>query len=208
MVLVHGEDSVSVWLRAVCASAVSPVRSAVRVASVLGVLVLASMAFVGCSSGSTGSSLVDGGNGKASLALPDAGDARSSADHDGDDGGDEGNDAAARKDSSSTATDASGNTSKCDELVDCCDWLGAGHKLYSICVAQADTGQRSVCAAELNSLRAAGYCAGSTACTNLASCCNDVPSSNTAYCQNFVADKSEIQCARAHTTFRTEGWCQ
>ena len=96
---------------------------------------------------------------------------------------------------------------KCDSLADCCDALGAGHKLHSTCVGEVDTQNKAACAAELNALHAGGYCTGGTQCAVLATCCPKVPSSNTDYCQGFVDDKSDIQCDRALSTFRHEGWC-
>jgi len=119
--------------------------------------------------------------------------------------------------SSSGSGSGTSAVTSCQALETCCTEF-APPNLRGQCAQLGAVGLETECATALEEIQAAGICVGLTigsgssapvpaSCTNLTQCCDQLPASAMADCQQVVASDDAVDCDRELSSLATAGFC-
>ncbi len=110
-----------------------------------------------------------------------------------------------------TPTDSTGGQDggsvECDELMACCDQLGAD--IYVGCATVVDLDMPGLCDSTLATYHQEGYCTGEPYCDDLGACCGELPPGPgwEETCTYYADLGNQPQCAMLISDYQLSGYC-
>ena len=119
--------------------------------------------------------------------------------------------AEAAETTTTTPTDSTGGEGggsvECDELMACCDQLGAD--IYVGCATVVDLDMPGLCDSTLATYHQEGYCTGEPYCDDLGACCGELPPGPgwEETCTYYADLGNQPQCAMLISDYQLSGYC-
>lgn len=107
----------------------------------------------------------------------------------------------------STGADG-GASAQCDDLMACCEQLGAD--IYAGCATVVDLDMPELCESTLATYHQEGYCTGEPYCDDLGACCSELPPGPgwEETCTYYADLGNQPQCAMLISDYQLSGYCE